>query len=193
MVELSILLRKLKVDDDTLLEASFEQSKLFEEVARFRKKSLLTFLQVSSDLDVAQADAAQSIRRSYEGAGGKLTEPSIREKVRKKSRVKRLIKLKNEAEAANEYSKLLVIAFQMRKECIRVAADLLGDSASMAALPGAMERKLDTLRGSLQKRYPGSKHGPYCSVFKRIKGEKAFCSELKGHDGPHDFGRGVDG
>jgi hypothetical protein len=66
---------------------------------------------------------------------------------------------RDRAEEGEEYSHLLVDAIRVRRDCLRMIADLVRQEISMQSAVEANRGPVDQLRAKLRARYPGEESG----------------------------------
>lgn len=124
-VDLMGILDSLDISNETLGDAALRQGRLYMEASRFYVRAIKDATRTKARLEERKAYRA----RVYRKDGQKKTEGQIKEWVVLSPSVKKLQKKMNEAEAREEYGKLLLEALKMRRDAIRVLSEVLDDEA----------------------------------------------------------------
>jgi len=96
---------------------------LFVQASRYRVSKMRATYAAKATLDEYEADRGLSVRQRLEDRGEKRTEKDIKSRVIKDKEYKRLRREVHRAEAREEFSKLVLEAFRMRRDAIRIIAD----------------------------------------------------------------------
>ena len=123
MKKLSELINLLTVVEENVLEEAAAQPALFYEVARYRVARMRKRSQAVAEYDSRRAQLSLSLRAKSATAGEKFTEGTIKDRVDSKIINGPLRKAMEDAYASEELSKLLVEAYRMRRDGIRILAE----------------------------------------------------------------------
>ncbi len=152
-VDIRKLLSKLDFSIEGLAEASVEQAKLFERAAEYRTSCLRERLKAEAAYDLAKASRSLVLRHRAEAEGRKITEGLVGDSVTASRSVKESLALFIDAQVLDEYSKLLVDAFRMRRDSIRVLEDMTSNERRGAGAEAEAVTKLRAVKARLAKRY----------------------------------------
>ena len=118
------LIAKLALVDENILADAARQPLLFINAARYRVSTMRRRATASAALDAGRASLALRIRAKKEGDGGKkFTEAALKEKLENHSAVRALRADLDRAYEGEEFSKLILEAYRMRRDAIRVIAE----------------------------------------------------------------------
>lgn len=160
MMELEELLAKLDFSDTDVVAASLEQPSLFMEAARFRTRKMRLKARAEMLLNAILAEESLRLRKRAVIRGEKLTEKLIETTLDTRSVVKDARQRFNLAREGEEYSKLLVEAFQMRRDVCKIISQLMVGEMQMTgreAMATVNKQQLEQVRERLKKKYPGKK------------------------------------
>ncbi len=149
------LLDKLDFSVDTVAAAAMEQPRLFENAADYRVGRMERRILEESKLDVTRSSAAIKLRDEARKSGDKLTEAMVTELLNVDANVQESNNALGEAEAKEEYAKLLLEAYRMRRDSLRIVSDLLNAQMSASQAFESVSRNMDKMRSKLRDKYPG--------------------------------------
>lgn len=118
------LLKQLDFSDVGVNVAAAQQPTLFRYAARRRIRALRQLNEAKNRYKVESAVVAQKIRHEARVNGDKMTEGALEELLFLDDKVQALLAAQNRAEEDDEGSKLLLEAFRMRRDAIKVVADM---------------------------------------------------------------------
>lgn len=158
------LIEDLDFPEEELETAALHQAALFERASRFYIRAMRHTLQLKSALQEREARLSLAIRKVAQeeaAAAGKsrsASEAQISARVKSsKTIAEGYVKL-HQAETDEEYLRLLLDAFKMRRDTIRVLAELrrsdMGESVVKAKEISASEAAQEVTE-KLKKRWPG--------------------------------------
>jgi hypothetical protein len=157
-VDLQALLKKLDFADDNVEQASLEQAKLFVGVSSIRIQKMRARQKYASMVEVKKAALGLRFRKEAREEGEKLTEAHISARMARDKKLRALEDRLAQAEAEEEFAKLLVEAFRMRRDALRIIGDHRNNEA-LALRSGIGRTKLmedvTNARERLRKKYPG--------------------------------------
>lgn len=119
-IDLEILLDKLDYSSEAVEHAAQEQAKLFEAAARFRVQRMRAHHKVLAMLALKKATLDKTIRDKYIEAGESLTEAQLKNQIQRSKSFQELQELVDKAEEEEEYAKLLVDAYRMRRDSLEI-------------------------------------------------------------------------
>lgn len=155
-VDIGDLLAQIDFSPDNVVAAAATNPKLFVKSIEFRVECLRKRNAAKMAWEKGQAEADMAIRREARKSGDKVTERYIEEQVLLDPGVATLATKFTAADEMDEYSKLIVEAFRMRRDCLKIIGDLTRDELSLARAAEAGAEKLANTRRRLRDKYPGS-------------------------------------
>lgn len=153
--KLERLLRKLDFSAETVAEAATEQPRLFFEAAEYRVDKMRQYLQLEMDVARIRADRSLAERKHARDNEQRITEGNLAELLTVNPKVIELQNQLAEAEANNEYAKLLLEAYRHRRDCLSVVERLTGAERAMQKLVDANLEEMRKVRRNLEGKYPG--------------------------------------
>jgi hypothetical protein len=154
--DISELLTQIDFSTDNVVAAAAGNPRLFVRAVDFRVQAMRKRSAVKMAWEKAQAEADLDIRANARQSGEKITERYIEEQVLLDPTVSRLAKAFSQADELEEYSKLIVEAFRMRRDCLRIVGDLAREELSLAGAVEAGTERLGALRQKARERFPGA-------------------------------------
>lgn len=148
------LLKQLDFSDEEVVYASKSQPKLFVEAIRFRVQMMRDRTEIESQLSLAKSKKSAKFRALLKERGERATEGQVQERMGADPEIVSLTAQLNSAEQAEEYAKLLLEAFRMRRDALKVVADVIGAELFISKREfGTTE--LQKMKRSLEAKYPG--------------------------------------
>lgn len=147
------LIGKLSFSPETIIEAAMEQPSLFAEMSGLRAEAMREAARAKWDHELSCSEVANAFRHEDAETGFKTTENNIAERVRLEPAIAIAVGKKNETEALEEQSRLLIDAFRMRRDCLRIIADLAGLGIGAEAAASDAMNKLGKVRQQLAAKY----------------------------------------
>ena len=157
-VDVEELISTLDFTDEDVLSAAKAQPLLYVHAVRFRIQQMRKRTKAESALSVLRSVKALALRQKGAAAGDRVTEGSIKERLDCDKEVLKASKQFNDAEQWEEYSKLLLEAFRMRRDALKVVADLIGAEVYVQRRVDDSPSELQKAKRRLQDKYPGKKH-----------------------------------
>lgn len=151
--ELQSLLDALDLTPETVLKAAGEQPVLFMDAARYRVGRMERRVRAKAVLETGKAECALRMRREAEDNGEKITEGKIGNLIDADAVIITLRANYEDAEVEDEFSKLLLEAFRVRRDCIRVISDLTGAERAIESLRTKETVELDKARRKARDKY----------------------------------------
>jgi hypothetical protein len=118
----AVLIKRLPLVDENILAEAAKQPMLFIDAARYRVAKMRSRLKSEATLEYATAAVALKIR-VRRADGEKLTEGAVKAKVAKNLSLRTLRTACDDSTAREEFSKLILEAYRMRRDGIRIIAD----------------------------------------------------------------------
>jgi hypothetical protein len=155
-VNLKKLLAKLDFVDEEVANAAKEQPMLYLTAARFRIQKMQRRIQAESSLAVTKAQRGAKFRAKVAEGGERVTEGRVNEMLVKDKEVRQLEDTARAAAEQEEFAKMLLDAYRMRKDALKIVVDLMGAELYVQrSMEGTGElRKIkDKLKQKLGKKY----------------------------------------
>jgi len=155
--ELDELISSLDFMPENVVQAAAEQPKLFLRAADYRMAKYRKYVQAEGRLEAERAATSLRLREQARLNGERLTENHIAELLTVDDNLRRLRAEVESAREADEYAKLLLEAYRMRRDCIRVVAELSSAELAMARIVEEGREALHKAKKALAEKYPGGK------------------------------------
>ena len=155
MRSITDLLGQIDFSPDDVVRAASVNSALFVEAIEFRRQCLSGRTAAKMTLDRVEADTKLRIRRDAKANGDKITEAYIEELSLTNVAVRESLEAFAKADELDEYSKLVVEAFRMRRDCLRIVGDLMRNEIGLQGVIEAGAEQLSATRRKLRERFPG--------------------------------------
>lgn len=156
-VDLKQLLAALDFSDEEVVEVSKQQPMLFMEAVRFRVQSMRERTVCEAKLLAAKSTLGGKFRTKLKEGGEKVTEGQVQERIGRDKDIRAMEEELAESEQAEEWSKLLLEAFRMRRDAMKVVADVIGAEMYISKMnSGAATElgKLGKVKSKLEEKYP---------------------------------------
>jgi hypothetical protein len=151
------LLGKIDFSPDNVVAAAAENSVLFCEAIEFRRDALAERSRAKMDLEREQAQFDVEARRTAKSLGEKTTERQIESMSLLDDVIRERLEHFSKTEEMEEYTKLVVEAFRMRRDCLQIIGGLVRNELSMQSAYEAGAEKMTDQRRNLRERFPGGK------------------------------------
>ncbi len=149
------LLSEINIDADNAAQSAVACAVLFVDAIDFRRECLERRSLAKIEMERAQVEKALELRKEFRATGDRATEKNIEELTLVSPRVKQFMDNFNKADALDEYSKLVVEAFRMWRDCLRIVSDLTrNEMSAQSAVEAGAERMAD-VRRRLREKFPG--------------------------------------
>src|SRR5579859_1202364 len=163
-IDLLALLKELVLDNETLGSAALNQGSLYRKCSTFYVQALSDKAALKGQLKEREAFVAQFVRQKDRERRAKsqtqarqTTEAQINERVTLTPSVMKLRSALIKAEAKEEWARLLLEAYKMRRDTIKILSDVLEDE-SFAELRVMRDEKakqeLNQVKRTLGQKYP---------------------------------------
>lgn len=149
------LVNRLDFEPTQVVDAAAENPSLFLRAANIRIEQMRKRNQAKAAREERRAEVALHLRQDARETGERITESAIEQMLLVNPTIKPLSEALERAEEAEEYAKLLVEAFRMRRDCLKIISETAREEYNLqrAAEHGAL--KMREQRELLKKRYPG--------------------------------------
>ena len=148
------LLGKVDFAPETIVETAAHQSVLFVEAIQYRLSQLELKSSAKMDWERERAECELRIRQQAKVNDEKITEGHIAAKLLLDKAVSDKAAKLARAEILDAYSKLVVEAFEMRRDCLQIIKGLVKDEYSMQAAMESGAEKMRETRKKLRDRFP---------------------------------------
>ncbi len=157
-VSLDALLEGLDFSDSLVIAAAIEQGKLYAKASTYRIKLWRRRASIKTLLKSTEIVTRQRLRKEALKKGEKLTIPALADMVHEDSEVKRLSKKLDNLESQEEWAKLLLGAYQMRKDSLRIVSDMVRLEETIGKVRVGDVSSLEDIqkvKAKLRNKYPG--------------------------------------
>lgn len=137
--EITALVDQLSVIDEDIRHEAVRQPALFIEAVRYRVSRMRIRSQAEAMFEAFVSRRGLVVRARVQGSKERVTEGAIKARVQKHPKFKLLQSALADAEAEEEFSKLLLEAFRMRRDAIKILADAQNYEAGRSVMD--LERK----------------------------------------------------
>jgi hypothetical protein len=125
------LIRSLAVIDENIRAEAIAQATLFIEASRYRVECMRVRMQAEAEFEAFSSKRWLVIReKKSQVSKERITNDQIKSQLQIGSNYRRLKAAVNRAEAEEEFSKLLLEAYRMRRDALKILADAQGYEAS---------------------------------------------------------------
>ena len=152
--EVERLLKKLDFSPEGVVDAAAEQPRLFIQAGEYRIAMFRRKLEASARYDLERSKHSLSIREESRESGEKITEAGITDRLNTNPQVITASKDLTDAEEGEEAGRLLLEAFRVRRDCLRIVAELVGSELSLQKALSMGTTKLEGVRKKLRNRWP---------------------------------------
>ena len=151
------LLEQVNLSPENIVQESCMQPGLFQKAIEYRMGVYWRTQRVELDRKVGEAEVMLRLRREAKESGEKATEGNLKEMALADPDLQKLLRTEIDANEEEEWSKLLLEIFRMRRDCIKVVGQLVGTEQGIRNYFDESNNKLDAARSALEKKYPSSK------------------------------------
>jgi len=152
---ITALLAKIDFSPDRVVDAAAENAVLFVEAIHYRLECLEDSTNTKMEWEKARAERSLEIRKEASDNGVKTTEAGVEALLLVDKRVSKLAQDRAKAEIQDEYSKLVVEAFRMRRDCLKIVGEMTRDEISLQRSAEAGAEKAAELRRRMKEKFPG--------------------------------------
>ena len=149
------ILEEIDFEDEEVEHAARTLPKCFLEAARYRIRILRKRQELEQTLDASRVDAAMAARAKAYRDTTKITEVAIKEIVESDNDVRVNVAAVKNAQQLEEFAKLVVECFRMKKSAVQVVASLAGAERAIEKYFDAVQSKegLKNLRDNARQKY----------------------------------------
>jgi hypothetical protein len=117
------LIERLSILDENILKEAAEQPVLFLEAARYRVVVMRKRSEAVARKEYASSKLSLLIRAKVKATGDRITEDTVKSKVFRNKQYRVIHERAERTYEEEEFSKLLLEAYRMRRDAIRIIAD----------------------------------------------------------------------
>lgn len=151
------LIKGLSFSDEEVVDAAKMQPTLFLHASRLRIQTMRNRVAAEARLQAERAERAGKFRMRGKEAGERVTEGQVQERLARIPEIIKLTKEVTDAEEYEEWSKLLLEAYRMRRDALKVVADMLGAEVYVSRMQSGQSTQMANIRQKLEKKYPKRK------------------------------------
>ena len=151
---IAALLGEIDFSPDNVVTAASVNSVLFIEAAQHRYETLSKKTAAKMLMEQITAGKDLDLRKEARANGDKTTENQIKAALTLDPDVSAATEKFNKAEEMDEYMKLVVEAFRMRRDCLQIVAGLVRNEMSSQSAYEAGAEKLKANRQKLREKFP---------------------------------------
>jgi hypothetical protein len=151
-VDLQELIGGIDFEDEEILNASKAQGNLFLQASRLYIQKMR--LRTSREAKLKEVTSIHSlrIRNRLQESGARVTEGHVTAKLEQLPRIKRAKERLERAKLHEEFCKLLLEAFRMRRDVLKIVGNLIGAEVYIAR-EATGHASLEKVKKKLEKRY----------------------------------------
>ncbi len=154
-IDVKKLLAGVEFNPDDVVTAAARNAVFFVDAAQFRLACMEKRAAAKLAHERVEAETSLAVRKYHKDLGDKITEGTVDATVLLTPAVKSAAEALSKADVYDEYSKLIVEVFRMRRDCLRIVDDMTrGEMAAQSAIEAGSE-KMRGQREELRKRFPG--------------------------------------
>jgi hypothetical protein len=131
------LIRDLQIVPENIKNEAIRQPLLFIEAVRYRVGKMRAHSRAKAELKTWSGQQWLLVKKKFEGT--RITNDEVRSYLEKDPQYRALSANVDEAEAREEFAKLILEAYRMRRDGVRILADAEGYEASKATVEAASE------------------------------------------------------
>ncbi len=157
-ISLDELLRQLDFSESLVVKAAIEQGVLFAKASVYRVRLMRRRSSTKALLKSTEISVRQRLRKEAEGRKEKIPVAALADLVALDSDVARLSTKLDALESEEEWAKLLLVAYQMRKDALRIVSDMIRLEETVGKVRAgdiASSEDIAKVKARLQRKYPG--------------------------------------
>jgi len=149
------LLDKLAFSADDVIDASEKTPLLYREAIDLRYRTMEARSDAKRAWETLQAQRNLELRQEARANGDKITEDGVKAMLLLDPEIAPAAEVRDRTENADEYLKLVVKAFEMRRDCLEIVGFLVRGEMSVQKAVEANAGKIMATREKLRNKYPG--------------------------------------
>ena len=150
------LLNRIDFSPENVVDAAAQNPGMFVEAIRYRVETMGARNAAKMSWERVQAEHELLIRKTAKDLGEKMTEGAIESLLLVDEDVTEARHAFDAADESDEFAKLLVEAFRMRRDSLQVVGNLMRSELSLQSAVEAGAGKLAETRRRLKDRFPGN-------------------------------------
>jgi hypothetical protein len=154
-IDVVALLNKVDFEPEDVVRAAATNSVLYVDAINYRLQCLTRKSEASMNAKRAYAEAELVVRKAAKDNDEKITESHIKALLATDEVVSDAERLQEEAEQFDEYSKLIVKVFEMRRDCLQIVSKWTHEEMRVGNVTDAAREDLKTARDKARSRFPG--------------------------------------
>ena len=156
-VDLHGLLDRLDFSVEGVVDASREQPMLFMQAASYRAQTMRDRIAAESALSLVRSEKGSKFRASRKEIGDKVTEGQVTERLSLDKAVIQASERLSEALVGEEFAKLLLEGYRMRRDALKIAADVASTEVYISKMSLGEATEMSKIKRRLQDKYPRHK------------------------------------
>jgi hypothetical protein len=153
-VDVLALLDLVPFGPDNVMDACCGNTVLYVEAIRYRLQCLERANDAKRAWEQANAELDLKLRKDARSNGEKTTEGEIDAKILRDKAVSQLAKAHHQANIYEEYSKLIVKVFEMRRDMLETVANLVNREYPISKVAEQTATRMQRERQKLRQRFP---------------------------------------
>ena len=157
-VSLDALLEGLDFSDSLVVQAAIQQGQLYAKASTYRIKLWRRRASTKTLLKSLEITTRQRLREEAAARKEKIPVNVLADMVHEDPEVKRLTQKLDDLESQEEWAKLLLGAYQMRKDSLRIVSDMVRLEETVGKVRVGDVSSLEDIqkvKAKLRKKYPG--------------------------------------
>ena len=154
-INVTSLLAKIDFSPDNVVHAASVNSVLFVDAITYRLSCLEKKTAAKMAWEKGRAEKELTIRQKARETGEKITEGNIDAQLLVDKTVSGLAEKLSRTEVLDAYSQLVVEAFRMRRDCLRIVEGMTRDEYSMGRAADVAAEKTHEIRQRMKAKFPG--------------------------------------
>ncbi len=155
-INVTELLDKVDFEPENVVSAAATNSVLYVDAINYRLQCLTRKSEADMYAKRTYAEAELVVRAAAKAADEKITEGHIKALLATDEVVSAAEAERESAEQFDEYSKLVVKVFEMRRDCLQIVSKWTHEEMRLGNVTDAAREELAKTRDKLRTRFPGS-------------------------------------
>jgi len=122
-IDSNLLIKRLALVDENILAEAALQPQRFVDAARYRVEAMKQRAQAQAELEYRRSRLALAVRAKVAASGERATDKNTAERVENHSMIRELRAKLDRALEVEEFARLIMEAYRMRRDAIRVIAE----------------------------------------------------------------------
>lgn len=153
-IDVSALLDLVPFSPEGVVDAACGNTALYVDAIRYRLRCLEQASSAKRTWETACAEKDLQLRQQARASGEKITEGYIDSKILLDKKIAHLAEEHERAEVYDEYSKLIVKVFEMRRDLLRDVTTMVSREYPMVKMAEQVADRMEIERAKLRKRFP---------------------------------------